>query len=412
MRNDISVDNIIKLYDKISTSEQHFNTLQLEYRKLSSIWLLAMFGGVGFLLIKVSEAELNTRIVLIGLISLGGALGICLIWLLDLVVYHRLLRAYFLTGLMLEKQYSEYLPPTRSIMRHLDSHKKQILNHIVLYYFLTSLVCLVISLAAFNSLVGVRVNFLNVGYFHSEYWLGGTAVLMTVVYSYLFYTTVFQEQIKKEISNFKFDVNAIVKPRPVNTEVRRVVITGGPGSGKTTFIEALRKEGYPVVPESALFIIDQLNAMLGTDRQKDWRTVNKNVFQEYICKLGRLQEEIMQSVITNLQTAYKEKVVFFDRGLFDGAAYYPEGDPLPSFLNHVFYDFSYDAVFVMDTPRDFKPREETGRKTATYEESQKMGDRHFEIYQKHFAGRVFRVSEGIDRKEQIFSKLQELRILS
>ncbi|HEU5310820.1 MAG TPA: AAA family ATPase, partial [Candidatus Eisenbacteria bacterium] len=37
--------------------------------------------------------------------------------------------------------------------------------------------------------------------------------------------------------------------------VRRVVVTGGPGAGKTVLLDELARRGYPVAPESARTII-------------------------------------------------------------------------------------------------------------------------------------------------------------
>jgi predicted ATPase len=411
MKNDVSQDTVLKLYDKISTSEQHFNSLQLEYRKLSSVWLLAMFGGIGFLLAKIPDTELTTRIILIGFISFGGAIGICLIWLLDLVVYHRLLRAYFLTGLLLEKQYKEYLPPTRSIMRHLDSNKKQILNHVVTYYFLTSLICFVISISAFSSL-NHQVCFLNDFYFYPGYWMWALSIVTAGIYIYLLYTTVVKEHIQNEISNFKFDVNSIVKKDVKNNNIKRIVITGGPGSGKTTLIQVLRELGYPTVSESALVIIDQLNSLMGVKAQMDWRALNKDLFQEYICKLGELQENIIASLSYNeIKSGQLGKIIFFDRGMHDGMAYYKDDNAIPSFLKHVTYDFHYDAIFVLETPATFASRESTGRTTLTHEASQEAGDRHKACYEKYFPGRVFTLPSDANTKTRLFEILKDQGII-
>ena len=39
---------------------------------------------------------------------------------------------------------------------------------------------------------------------------------------------------------------------------RRVVLTGGPGSGKTSLVEHYQKAGHAIVPEAALQIIQEL----------------------------------------------------------------------------------------------------------------------------------------------------------
>ena len=44
---------------ELGESERHFNNLETEYRKLASIWLLAGFAGIGFVL--KSDPDLSCR---------------------------------------------------------------------------------------------------------------------------------------------------------------------------------------------------------------------------------------------------------------------------------------------------------------------------------------------------------------
>lgn len=139
-------EQVYPLYQKISESEQHFNNLQLEYRKLASGWLLAVFAGVGFLL-SLNELPID-RWILIHLVGVGGFVGLVLIWLLDLIVYHRLLRSYFLTGVQLERLYKDFLPPTRSLMRRIEDSHNRMLDNVILFYKLSCYACMVVSVTA------------------------------------------------------------------------------------------------------------------------------------------------------------------------------------------------------------------------------------------------------------------------
>jgi predicted ATPase len=99
----------------------------------------------------------------------------------------------------------------------------------------------------------------------------------------------------------------------VNTQIhinknslQRIVLTGGPNSGKSTSINLLSKKGYQIVPETA-------RVLIGQEVSKDsdclpWKNVSK-----------------FQNTLSNLQYNIEEKLnegfVFLDRSLVDGYAY-------------------------------------------------------------------------------------------
>jgi hypothetical protein len=78
----------------ITTSEHHFNNLCFKIRTLASTWLLATFAGVGFLLTKQIGEQLEIDHLLV-LLCWGGAIGIMVLWILDLLIYQKLLHAWF-----------------------------------------------------------------------------------------------------------------------------------------------------------------------------------------------------------------------------------------------------------------------------------------------------------------------------
>jgi predicted ATPase len=97
-----------------------------------------------------------------------------------------------------------------------------------------------------------------------------------------------------------------------------VVITGGPGSGKTTLIERLRSAGYPVVAEAARAIIrDQVTIGGPAHHAADWA-------------LGA--EVALAWEIRSYREAFtgRSGPVFFDRGIPDLIGYHPMmGRPTP-----------------------------------------------------------------------------------
>jgi hypothetical protein len=88
---------------KLAEYERHFNVIQAGIRGLASVWLLASFGAIATLL-KREEADalwLPHEWVIVA-ICVMGATGVALLWVVDQLVYHRLLNAVFIVGLKLE----------------------------------------------------------------------------------------------------------------------------------------------------------------------------------------------------------------------------------------------------------------------------------------------------------------------
>jgi hypothetical protein len=106
---------------EIGLQERAFNTLQATYRTLASTWLLATFAAVGFVWSQRANVALSVPVeVVVLFIGIAGAVGITLVWLLDLLVYHRLLEVVFWTGLAVELEY-EQIPPMRLHMYSLEA---------------------------------------------------------------------------------------------------------------------------------------------------------------------------------------------------------------------------------------------------------------------------------------------------
>lgn len=98
-----------------------------------------------------------------------------------------------------------------------------------------------------------------------------------------------------------------VKPQNAQHGQRRYIITGGPGSGKTSIIRYLAQKGYRVVPEAATSIIEE-RLKLGIE--KPWLEDAHHL---------RINERIVQGQIEAQNSS--APVVFFDRGPLDSLSY-------------------------------------------------------------------------------------------
>lgn len=99
-------DQIWNIYKSLMEQCQHFNSLESTYRALASTWLLAAFAAIGFVL---KDIQHGNWVLYIAAIAGAAAVGIFLLWLMDLMVYHRLLGAAFAEQIALEREH-EWLP--------------------------------------------------------------------------------------------------------------------------------------------------------------------------------------------------------------------------------------------------------------------------------------------------------------
>jgi hypothetical protein len=82
----------VELFKELGTYERHFNQMQNVCRGFASTWLLAVFGGFGYIIANKTQGILDWT-VSGSLVALSGITGIFLLWVLDVLVYHNLLLA-------------------------------------------------------------------------------------------------------------------------------------------------------------------------------------------------------------------------------------------------------------------------------------------------------------------------------
>ena len=125
--------------------------------------------------------------------------------------------------------------------------------------------------------------------------------------------------------------------------MKKIVITGGPGSGKTVITAALaaeRPDRYVAVPEAATQVYTILQTRwdkLGLEGRHD---AQRRMYSLQLEQESRLAAE------------YPTKTLLLDRGTVDGSAYWPEGP------EHFWRDVGttheaelarYDAVILLET---------------------------------------------------------------
>ena len=103
-----------------------------------------------------------------------------------------------------------------------------------------------------------------------------------------------------------------MKPLGKTRHSRRIVVTGGPGAGKTTAVDFFRREigdGVVIVPEAATILFQG-----GFPRAR--QPIALRLIQTAIFQMQRKLEDVQAAL-------YPNRTLLCDRGTVDGAAYWP-----------------------------------------------------------------------------------------
>lgn len=164
--------------------------------------------------------------------------------------------------------------------------------------------------------------------------------------------------------------------------VKRVVLTGGPGSGKTTVLESIIKvfesQGVKVVvvPETATEIITAGIRGFGDD------PIDMVDFQELIMRLQLAKEDVYDRAADMYEKQYPDKdiLIVYDRGTIDNTAYInkEEFEDVLSRLNNV-KSFSelmnkYDLVLNLVGKREFYTTENNKARSEDADTALALGE--------------------------------------
>lgn len=188
----------------------------------------------------------------------------------------------------------------------------------------------------------------------------------------------------------------------------RIVLTGGPCSGKSTFMDVVRErfgDTFHCVPEAATIVIAHLGVLPPHPTSHEMA-----VFQRNLIEVQRVHEEAAE-----LEVRYRGKYgLVLDRGYFDNAAYLRGGR---AELRHLMGGAtkeaeimaSYDLVLCMAPP----PRDVYDRMKATnparsepYEEALALSERIVEAWRGHPNFRLIDGANWDDKLQQALNAIQ------
>ncbi len=160
-------------------------------------------------------------------------------------------------------------------------------------------------------------------------------------------------------------------------QAKRIVLTGGPGAGKTTAAALLRREVGPkivVVPEAATMLFTS-----GFPRHKETFAIKAT--QKAIFHVQMNLEDVQSA-------AYPDRFLLCDRGTVDSSIYWPDGidnffQTIGSSLQEQFD--RYDAVVFFETSAvaNIDVEDSNPARNESIEESIKL-DKHLrEVWSQH-----------------------------
>lgn len=184
--------------------------------------------------------------------------------------------------------------------------------------------------------------------------------------------------------------------------VKKIVLTGGPGSGKTSVLKRIKDEytakGMKViiVPETATEIINMGIKPFGEDK------VDIVEFQKLVLQYQLVKENIVDKYMMG---AKQDCLIIYDRGMMDGQAFVSTDefrDVIHSACpNKDYYDLlnSYDLIINLVSRPDFYTIENNPSRSESAGRAMELGDLTLGSWLGHERLRVVKPKDKIEEKE-------------
>ena len=149
---------------------------------------------------------------------------------------------------------------------------------------------------------------------------------------------------------------------------KRIVLAGGPGTGKTSVINALKKEKFYCFEEAAREIFDEFK-LKGLEFKTDPIRISENIF--YKRKYDFESASILDC---------KESVVFYDRGIHEITAYLNSIGKSSKYWDELPYKYNYDLIFLFEPWKEIYKKDKN--RIEDFSDAQKISPFIFEVYKK------------------------------
>lgn len=171
-------------------------------------------------------------------------------------------------------------------------------------------------------------------------------------------------------------------------KTKRIVITGGPGSGKTTIIEKLSDMGYDIVPEIS--------------RQVTLEAKKQGISQLFLTDPLLFSKKLLEGRIEQYKVAENRESMhlFYDRGIPDVSAYMDYmGTDYPDYFQDSSQIYTYDEVFLLPPWESIYIND--NERYESYEQAKLI----YEFLYRKYADlgyNIYNVPEGNSKERAIF----------
>lgn len=117
---------------------------------------------------------------------------------------------------------------------------------------------------------------------------------------------------------------------------KRIVLAGGPSTGKTSVIDELKKKNFYCFEEAAREIFDEFK-LKGLEFKTDPIEISKNIFRK-----RKLDFDAADRV------ACKDNLIFYDRGIHEVTAYLRSIGNSTNYWDELPLKYKYDLIFLFE----------------------------------------------------------------